>query len=152
MNAVEHMARQLPPEAVRRMAALRVQRFAAPVPMQLIDTAIARERVVLDVDQACERVRDRWAGDLCGFLNVMTHGELGQLALALGLEDAGRSAELRDRLWQAGARFERGDDDVSDHVQPRPIVLGGHLVVQAAPRGMFPPRTIGRGCTWSDTS
>ena len=134
MNAVEHMARQLSSDAVRRLAALRVRRFAA---LQLGAGPVSR--VTLDTDEACTRVIDRWAGDLCGLLNALTRGELAQLAIAMNVEAAGRSPDLRERLWGVGARLERGDVDVSDFVQPRPIVLGGHLVVQAAPRGMFPP-------------
>jgi hypothetical protein len=139
VNAVEHMARQLPPPAVRRMAALRAKRFDTAIAMPIGGAATADRAAVLDVEEACVRVIDRWGGDLCGFLNVMTRGELGQLALAMNLEADGRSADLRDRLWLAGAALERGDEAVTDHVQPRPIVLGGHLVVQAPPRGMFPP-------------
>ena len=133
MNAVEHMARQLSSDAVRRLAALRVQRFAA------IHGAGPVSRVALDTEEARTRVIDRWAGDLCGFLNALMRGELAELAIAMNVETAGRSPDLRERLWDVGARFERGDVDVSGLVQPRPIVLGGHLVVQAAPRGMFPP-------------
>lgn len=134
MNAVEHMARQLSSDAVRRLAALRVQRFAA---IQLGAGPVSR--VALDTEEARTRVIDRWAGDLCGFLNALMRGELAELAIAMNVETAGRSPDLRERLWDVGARFERGDVDVSGLVQPRPIVLGGHLVVQAAPRGMFPP-------------
>jgi len=134
VNAVEHMARQLSSDAVRRLAALRVQRFAA---IQLGAGPVSR--VALDTEEARTRVIDRWAGDLCGFLNALMRGELAELAIAMNVETAGRSPDLRERLWDVGARFERGDVDVSGLVQPRPIVLGGHLVVQAAPRGMFPP-------------
>jgi len=128
------MARQLSSDAVRRLAALRVQRFAA---IQLGAGPVSR--VALDTEEARTRVIDRWAGDLCGFLNALMRGELAELAIAMNVETAGRSPDLRERLWDVGARFERGDVDVSGLVQPRPIVLGGHLVVQAAPRGMFPP-------------
>src|SRR5688572_7841289 len=116
------MARQLAPAAVRRLAALRVQRFA---PQQL--GAAVVPQMQLATDEACERVLARWGGDLCGFLNALTRGELAQLAVALGVDATGRSFDLRARLWDAGAALERGDSAVSDHVQPRPIILGGHL-------------------------
>ena len=127
------MARQLAPDAVRRLAALRVHRFA---PQQLGD---APRRMQLPTDDARAYVIERWGGDLCGFLNALTRGELAQLAHAISVDARGRSFDLRSRLWDAGAAFERGEALVDDVVQPRPIVLGGHLVVQAAPRGMYPP-------------
>jgi hypothetical protein len=133
VNAVEHMARQLASDVVRRLAALRVHRFA---PTQLGPPLVDH---VVDADEALARVIDRWGADLCGFLNALMRGELAQLALALNVDGDGRSADLRDRLWSLGARLERGDTEVSDLVQPRPIVLGGHLVIQAPPRGMYPP-------------
>ncbi|MDQ3336126.1 MAG: hypothetical protein M4D80_13235 [Myxococcota bacterium] len=135
MNAVEYMAGLLPSETVRRIAALRVQRFA---PRQLGAASTVR---TLDTDEARAHAIDRWADDLCGLLNALTRGELAELAIAMNLDGAGKSPDLRVRLWEAGAQLERGDADVSDFVQPRPIVLGGHLVVQAAPRGMFPRTT-----------
>jgi hypothetical protein len=146
VNAVEHMARQLSREAVRRLAALRVQRFtpahgavlggpsappAAPVPSEA--------RRVLDNDEAQARVVERWGGDLCGLLNALTRGELGALAEALGVPAQGRSPELRAALWEHGARLETGGEPVSPALQPRPVLLGGHLVLQAPPRGLFPP-------------
>jgi hypothetical protein len=84
-------------------------------------------------------VNERWGGDLCGLLNAMTRGELAQLAAALRLDASGRSPALRWALWAHGAVLERGGCEVSPGLQPRPILLGGHLVVQAAPRGMSPP-------------
>ncbi|HEU4732579.1 MAG TPA: hypothetical protein VFT22_32010, partial [Kofleriaceae bacterium] len=93
----------------------------------------------LDVEQASARVIERWGGDLCGLLNAMTRGELAVLALRLGAPGGARSPELRATLWERGAALERGDARVSAVVQPRPIVLGGHLVVQAPPRGLYPP-------------
>lgn len=140
MNAVEYFARALPPEAVRRVAAVRVGRFER-APGLLGDVHVRRE--VLDVDEAFARVVARWGDDLCGFLNALTRGELAALAASVpgAVPDASRakSPELRAQLWRAGAALERGDAPVGDVVQPVPIVLGGHLVVQAAPRGMFPP-------------
>ena len=130
MNAVAHMISLLPPEVIRRLAALRLQRFAA---------GPAEPRGTLDVEQAIARVIARWEADLCGLLNAMTRGELAVLALRFRLRAELRSPALRAALWRAGAALERGDAEVSPAVQPRPIVLGGHLVVQAPPRGMYPP-------------
>jgi len=129
MNAVAHMIALLPSEVVRRLAALRLPRFAErPV-----------TRGALDVEQATARVVARWGGDLCGLLNAMTRGELAVLATRFRLPAALRSPELRVALWRHGAALERGDVAVAPEVQPRPILLGGHLVVQAAPRGLYPP-------------
>ncbi len=128
MNAVARMTTLLAPDAVRRLAALRVSRFA---------TGIAVRGA--DVDEAASAVVARWTDDLCGLLNAMTRGELAHLAAGIGVDDAGRSPELRARLWEHGAAIERGDIEVSLAVQPRPTLLGGHLVIEAAPRGMYPP-------------
>jgi hypothetical protein len=130
MNAVVHMVSLLPPEVVRRLAALRPHRFAAEA---------AAPRGALDIEQAAWRVARRWGADLCSLLNAMTRGELAALALRLGVRGARSSPELRASLWERGAALERGDAAVSPAVQPRPIVLGGHLVVQADPRGLYPP-------------
>ncbi|HET7505338.1 MAG TPA: hypothetical protein VFK02_30170 [Kofleriaceae bacterium] len=130
MNAVVHMVSLLPPEVVRRLATLRPHRFAGEP---------GRPRGALDVEQASARVIERWGGDLCSLLNAMTRGELGALAHRLGARAPARSPELRATLWERGAALERGEIDVSPAVQPRPIVLGGHLVVQAPPRGLYPP-------------
>ncbi|MBA2538289.1 MAG: hypothetical protein H0V17_01530 [Deltaproteobacteria bacterium] len=140
MNAVEHLTTRLPPEAVRRLAAMRVGRFDSP---GLLGTIAARPRV-LDNDQAIEHVIARWGDDLCGLLNALTRGELAALATALRVDVAAgaRSWELRAKLWDAGAALERGGVDVGRGVQPAPVVLGGHLVVQAAPRGLFPPSEV----------
>jgi len=119
------MAGLLAPSALRRLATRR-QRGAANV----------------DIAEAHDRVLARWQGDLCGFLNALSRDELTALAarlgVAVGLADA-RSPALRAALWDAGARLERGDAELAASVQPRPIVLGGHLVVQAPPRGAYPP-------------
>jgi hypothetical protein len=132
VNAVVTMARRLPPEAIRRLAAKRVLRHediqdVHPGP--------------LDLDEALERVCERWGADLCGLLNVLTRGELGVLARAFGVT-ATTSPALRANLWDAGAALERGGVAISETIQPRPIVLGGHLVVQAPPRGLFPPSAV----------
>ena len=130
MNAVAHMISLLPPEVIRRIAALRPHRFVAKA---------SEPRGVLDVEQASARVFARWDTDLCGLLNAMTRGELAVLAMRLGVRAELRSPVLRAALWERGAALERGDTEVSPAVQPRPIVLGGHLVVQARPRGLYPP-------------
>ena len=138
MNAVEHMARRLSREAVRRLAALRVHRFT-PSHAMVIGALPAEERRALDNDEAEARVIARWGGDLCGLLNALTRGELGALAISLGVAAVGRSPELRAALWEWGARLEAGGAMVGPALQPHPIVLGGHLVVQAPPRGPYPP-------------
>ena len=137
------MVARLPPEAIRRLAALRRRGVAAvggggggagELP-GLRDLP----RGALDIEQATVRVIARWGGDLCGLLNAMTRGELAVLALQLGIAAAPSAPALRALLWDHGAAIERGGEPVSRAVQPRPIVLGGHLVIQAAPRGLFPP-------------
>jgi hypothetical protein len=70
----------------------------------------------------------------------MSRGELSQLASELGLpSQTGRAHELRALLWKRGAELERRGVQVSPALQPCPVVLGGHLVVLAPPRGMYPP-------------
>jgi hypothetical protein len=132
VNAVAHFAALVPSDVVRRLAALRVVRFDAA-------RAGAAERG-LDVDAARARVVTRWGGDLCGFLNALTRGELASLGEQLGMRapDA-RAPRLRELLWQRGAELERrGHASVAASLQPRPVLLGGHLVVQAPARGIFP--------------
>jgi hypothetical protein len=138
VNAVEQMARRLPREAVRRLAALRVHRFT-PGHAMVIGAEAAEERRALDNEEAEARVIARWGGDLCGLLNALTRGELGALAVSLGAPAGGKSPELRAALWDWGARLEAGGAEVAPALQPRPILLGGHLVVQAPPRGPYPP-------------
>jgi len=128
-NAVVHMASRLPADVVRRLAGVRAPRGERG----------PRWRGPLDVDQATARVVARWGADLCGLLNAMTRSELAQLATTLGAAPDGRAAVLRAALWELGARLERGGAEVALAVQPRPIVLGGHLVIQAPPRGLYPP-------------
>jgi hypothetical protein len=124
------MAERMTPATVRRLAALRANRFA-PAP----HAAIAR---TLDTAEATEQVIARWSGDLCGLLNAMTRGELADLARALSIAATGRSPALRAALWDRGAALERDGADIPRALQPRPVLLGGHLVVQAGPRGLFP--------------
>jgi hypothetical protein len=127
VNAAEYFAQRLPGEAVRRLATRRVLRFDAP-------SEPVRRGV--SIDEARAIVAARWRGDLCGLLNALTREEIAAL---LETRDArGRSPELRMRAWERGAELERGGAEVAASVQPRPVVLGGHLVVQAQPRGMYP--------------
>jgi hypothetical protein len=143
MNAVEHFAGLLPPPALRRLAALRVRRFETAASVGGFGAfgaaATAPGRRQLDTIDARAAVIARWGGDLCALLNAMTRGELAELAQALQLDTRGRSPELRAALWDRGAALEAGGSELAHALQPRPVILGGHLVVQAAPRGMFPP-------------
>ncbi len=129
MNAVDRFVARLPAAAVRRLAAVRVLRF---------DSFEPATRRRLDVDEATALVGARWGGDLCGLLNAMTLGELAAVGHALGVP-RGRSPELRLALWHKGAALEAGGAEIAAAVQPRPIVLGGHLVVQGPARGAHPP-------------
>ncbi len=128
VNAVEHFVQLLAPEALRRLAALRVVRFEA--------SDVVGERG-LDLDTAHARVIARWHGDLCGFLNALTRGELVSIAARLAIEVDGRAPALRERLWRHGAALESGGLELPSALQPRPVLLGGHLVVQAPPRGVY---------------
>jgi hypothetical protein len=134
VNAVAYMVARMEAATIRRLGALRVNRFER-----------AADRVtapgVLDVEQATTQLLARWRGDLCGLVNAMTRGELADLAARLRIAATGRSPELRMALWEYGAELERDGVEVSAGLQPRPIALGGHLVVHAAPRGMFPAST-----------
>jgi hypothetical protein len=130
VNAVAHFARLLSSDAVRRLAASKVHRFAA--------TTLPASRD-LDAEGARDHVVARWDHDLCALLNTMTRGELAHLAEQLGLPAAGKAPALRELLWARGAELERRGAPVSVVLQPRPVVLGGHLVVLAPPRGLYPP-------------
>jgi hypothetical protein len=129
VNAAEYFAQRLPGDAVRRLAARPVLRF---------DRGVARRDVT--VEQARVLVAERWRGDLCGLLNALTHDEL--VAIAGVRHEALRSPALRLVAWEHGAELERGGVAIAPSVQPRPVLLGGHLVVQASPRGMFPPSAV----------
>jgi hypothetical protein len=145
------MSGLLSPEAVRRLAAVRVGRFDR--------TGSRAPRETRDIEQAREAVRARWGDDLCGLLNAMSRDELADLAgvlrvpagagsrsTARGSRQAAaptragtaRSPALREALWSWGAQLERNGAEIAPSLQPRPILLGGHLVVQARPRGMSP--------------
>lgn len=133
MNAVAHMAGLLAPAAVRRLAALRANRFDAWRSPPLAGA--------LDTEQARAIVSERWAEDLCGLLNAMTRGELDELARALRvtIDARGKSPALRLALWTKGAELERRGAELPPGLQPRPLVLGGHLVICAPARGLAPP-------------
>lgn len=118
MNAVERFAAQLPVEAVRRLAATRLSRFERhPIRADARATA----------DEARAVIAQRWGDDLCAFINAMTKAELGML-------------ECADRLalWLRGAALERGAHEVSRALQPVPVLVGGNLVIEQPPRGMYP--------------
>lgn len=153
------MSGLLSPEAVRRLAAVRVRRF---------DRTASHGRATRDIEQAREAVCARWSDDLCGLLNAMTRDELAELATVLRVSAAvsssivppgtrrhvqapsrttsARSPGLREALWTWGAALERNGAEIPPSLQPRPILLGGHLVVQARPRGMFPACTAWPRC------
>jgi hypothetical protein len=130
VNAVAWYAARMTADAARRLAALPVPRYAG---------GDGARRPRMDAASARDEVGARWLDDLCGLLNAMTRGELAALAVGLGAVTVGAasSADLRARLWDHGAELERAGHACSDQLQPRPMVLGGHLVVQAAPRGAF---------------
>ncbi len=128
------MTELLAPETIRRLAALRANRFAA--------RGTPATTGSLDIAEATGRVVARWSDDLCGLLNAMTRGELAQLAQRLRLEDTGRSPTLRLAVWQRGAELECNGVEIPPGLQPRPILLGGHLVIQAPARGMSPPADV----------
>jgi hypothetical protein len=125
VNAVEYYAQRLPGDAARRLAARPVVRF---------DRGTARRDVT--VEQARVLVAERWRDDLCALLNALTHDEL--VALAGAGHAALRSPALRMAVWERGAELERAGEAIAPALQPRPVVLGGHLVIQAPPRGMYP--------------
>jgi hypothetical protein len=121
----------MPSEALRRIAILAPSRFDEPLAHGATGA--------LDVEQAHARVVARWGGDLCGLLNALVHAELVALARAHHLDANAKSPQLRARLWERGAMLETGGAPMHGALQPRPVLLGGHLVVQAPPRGLFPP-------------
>jgi hypothetical protein len=146
VNAVERMAPLIASDAVRRLAALKVQRF---------DKTRVPARVAATNEQAIATVIARWGNDLCALLNAMTRDELADLATAMRVPNSKdtRADELRVALWECGAEIERDGVSVSTMIQPKPIVLGGHLVVQAPPRGMSPaasalPRVVPEPRPW----
>lgn len=136
MNAVSYFAQLVSVEAARRLASLPASRFAreGAGPIERPSEATG--------DEARAHVALRWQGDLCGMLNAMTRDELVEVAGRLVLDREGKAGELRARLWAKGADLERAGAELPPGVQPRPVVLGGHLVVQGAPRGMYPPSEV----------
>lgn len=136
VNAVERFAANLAPESLRRVAALEPPRHE---PTLLGEAPPSYE---LDLDAAHARVLERWRDDLCGLLNALVRDELAELSRREGIhrqviEDASVPA-LRLALWRRGADLERSGHDEVPQVQPKPVILGGHLVIQAAPRGLYP--------------
>ncbi|CAN5919275.1 hypothetical protein BH11MYX3_BH11MYX3_31250 [soil metagenome] len=129
-----YMTALLAPETIRRLAALRANRFEA--------RATPMTTRSLDIAEATERVVARWCDDLCGLLNAMTRGELAALGQRLRIVDTGRSPALRMAVWNRGAELERNGVEIPAALQPRPILLGGHLVIQAPARGISPPAEI----------
>lgn len=136
MNAVERFAANLAPESVRRVAAQEPRRFERT----LLGEAPASYD--LDLETAHARIVERWRDDLCGLLNALVRDELAELARREGtarkLIDGASVPELRLALWDRGAVLERAGADADASLQPRPVILGGHLVVQAPPRGLYP--------------
>jgi len=141
VNAADHFVARLSSEAARRLAVRRVRRFAPGGAERLEPDG---PRAPLSIDEARAVIAARWAGDLCGLLNALTRAELSELAIALGAPaptDEASSA-LRLALWHRGAALERGGADIGCALQPVPHVLGGHLVIAAPPRGLYPPAPV----------
>ena len=141
VNAVERFAANLAPESLRRVAALEVRRFE-PWFSSLPLGGEAPASYNLDLEAAHERVVERWRDDLCGLLNALVRDELGDVARREGVQrqmiDDASVPQLRVVLWERGASLERGGARDVSALQPRPVILGGHLVIQAPPRGMYP--------------
>ncbi|MFT3699381.1 MAG: hypothetical protein QM831_39905 [Kofleriaceae bacterium] len=135
MNAVERFAAHLAPESLRRVAALEVRRFEPT----LFKLGAVPPSYDLDLETSFLRVVERWRDDLCGLLNALVKDELAALAHREELRADLPAPELRSRLWDRGAYLERLGAPTEPGLQPRPVVLGGHLVVQAPPRGLYPP-------------
>jgi len=136
VNAVERFAANLAPESLRRVAALEVRRFE---PRLLGDAPASYD---LDLETAYARVVERWRDDLCGMINALVRGELAEVARREGVHrqviDDASVPELRHLVWDRGAVLERRGAPEVPVLQPRPVILGGHLVIQAPPRGMYP--------------
>lgn len=143
VNAVERFAANLAPEALRRVAALEPRGPSRRQWPTLIGEA--PHAYDLDLETAHARVVERWRDDLCGLLNALVRDELAELGRREGIHrnviDDASVPELRVALWDRGAQLERRGASEVPALQPRPVVLGGHLVIQAAPRGMYPPST-----------
>jgi hypothetical protein len=139
MNAAWSLARRLPREAALRILALPRSRFAPPDEPHPDDDIPAR---ALDRDALTSRLARRYQADLPALLNACVHDELRELARTLRLPDDGAAPALRERLWLWGAEHEAGSRaHVGTALQPRPVVLGQRLIVQAPARGLWPPAT-----------
>ena len=136
VNAVERFAANLAPESLRRVAALEIRRFE---PSLLGEAPASYD---LDLEIAHARVVERWREDLCGMLNALVRDELAEVARREGVYrqviDAASVPAMRLLLWTRGAWLERRGAPEVPVLQPRPVILGGHLVIQAPPRGMYP--------------
>jgi hypothetical protein len=132
VNAVRYFVRHLSPDAIVRLARHRSGRFDATAP---VDDVAARDDLI-------DAVGDRFAGDLVELLNACRGDDLDRLARAVGIDAPAvrgpRQPAMRDALWRWGAALEAGGPALAGTpLQPRPVLLGGHLVIQAPPRGPF---------------
>ncbi len=85
-------------------------------------------------------VRERFALDLAGFLNLADRDALDHLATGCKLGTRGTVGEIRSRLWRWGAEREAGGSHlIGTPVQPLPVALAGRLVFLGAVRGLSPP-------------
>ncbi len=143
VNAVERFATNLAPESLRRVAALEVRRYERAQSLLLGEPPASYE---LDLETSHARVLERWRDDLCGLLNALVRDELVDVARREGVHrqliQAASVSELRLVLWDRGALLERHGAAEAPALQPRPVILGGHLVVQAPPRGMYPQSAV----------
>ncbi|CAN5460077.1 hypothetical protein BH11MYX1_BH11MYX1_47500 [soil metagenome] len=149
VNAVERFAANLAPASLRRVAGLEVRRFEpcfGSVPLG----GAAPASYDLDLETAAVRVVERWRDDLCGLLNALVRDELADLARREGVYrqriDDASVPELRLVLWDRGATLERRGAPEVPVIQPRQVILGGHLVIQAPPRGMYPGSAMWPRC------
>jgi hypothetical protein len=136
MNAVERFAASLAPQSLRRVAALEPRRFEQTL------LGEAPPSYEIDLETAHVRLVERWRDDLCGLLNALVRDELADLSRREGIPrqvvDDASVPELRLAIWDRGAELERAGAASNAALQPRPVILGGHLVVQAPPRGLYP--------------
>ncbi|HET9990833.1 MAG TPA: hypothetical protein VFQ65_20020, partial [Kofleriaceae bacterium] len=127
MNAVERFAAHLAPESLRRVAAQGPRRF------ELTLLGEPPPSYELDLDTAHARIVERWRDDLCGLLNALVRDELAELARREGIHgqviDDASVPDMRLALWDRGALLERAGAASNVALQPRPVILGGHLVV-----------------------
>ena len=96
-----------------------------------------------DDDRLAERLGRRFELDLVGLLNACRKDELAALARAIGVRADADAPALRRALWRWGAVREAGGTAyLGSRLQPEPVVLGGRLVHQAPPRGLWPPAAV----------